>query len=248
VQLQTEKQRLAADRGALMKDKMVLAREIGLSIDDDFDVAEILTGDLEPELTLPDAYQRALNTRNDLRAAEAQLKAAVDARQAAGLQRIPSLKVQGFYGLQGVDPNSGSTVYNGQAQLNIPIFNGGQIRSDERQADAALDQRKSELADTREQVRFDVRSAWIDRDVAANQVLVADSNRKLAAETLKQSADRFFAGATTAVEVVQSEQSVADAERDYIGSLFSLNVAKINLARAMGEAEKDVPVVLKGAQ
>lgn len=248
VQLQTEQQRLIANRASLTKDKMVLAREIGLSIDDDFGIGDTLSGDASPEIALSDAYQRALNGRADLHAAEMQVRAAEDARKAAGAEHLPTLKLQGFYGLQGVNPNSGTSVYNGSAQINIPIFNGGQIRSDERQADAAVEQRKSELADTREQVRFDVRTAWIDRDVAAQQVRVAESNRELAAETLKQSSDRFFAGATTSVEVVQAEQAVADAERDYIGSVFSLNLAKINLARAMGEAERDIPMLLKGAQ
>ena len=186
--------------------------------------------------------------RNDLHAAEVQLRVAVEARRAAGAERLPVLKLQGYYGLQGVNPDTGRTVYSGSAQLNIPIFNGGQIRSDERQADAAVEQRQSELSDMREQVRFDVRSAWIDRDLAASQVVLADSNRQLAAETLQQSTDRFLVGAADAVEIVRSEQTVAGAERDYISSLFSLNVAKINLARAMGEAERDIPVVLKGAQ
>ena len=248
VQLQTERQRLAVDRVSVTKARMALARMIGLSIDEDYDVTDALSADVAEVLPLSEAYNRALAGRQDLRAAEVQVRVAEQARRAAGAERLPTVKLQGFYGIQGVNPNSGTSVYNGSAQVNIPIFNGGQIRSDERLADAALEQRKSELADTREQVRFDVRSAWLDRDVAATQVGVAESNRHLAAETLKQSGDRYFAGATTAVEVVQSEQAVGAAERDYISALFSLNIAKINLARAMGEAEKDIPVVLKGAQ
>ncbi len=248
VQLQTEQQRLTADHASLTKAKMALAREIGLSIDEDFDVSESLSTDAAPEIPLPDAYQRALSNRADLHAAEVQVHASEDARKAASAQRLPTLKIQGFYGLQGVDFNSGKSVYNGGVSVNLPIFNGGQIRSDEQAADVALEQRKSELADAREQVRFDVRSAWIDRDVASQQVIVAKSNRYLAHETLRQSVDRFISGATTSVEVVQSEQTVSSAEHDYIDSLFSLNLAKINLARAMGEAERDIPMVLKGAQ
>ena len=248
VQLQTEKQRLIVDQALLVKDKMTLARVIGLMIDDDFDVSDVLSADTVQELGLPDAYRRAISGRSDLRAAEFQLRAAEDARRAAGSERLPNLKLQGYYGVQGKNPNAGASVYNGTIQLNIPIFCGGQIRSDEHSADAAIEQRRNELADTREQVRFDVRSAWIDRDLAAKQVPIADSNRKLAAETLRQSNDRFIAGATTSVEVIQAEQAVASAERDYISSLFSLNLAKVNLARAMGEAEQDIPTVLRGAQ
>jgi outer membrane protein TolC len=248
VQLQTEQQRLTADQATLIKVKMILAREIGLSIDQDFTVREALSPDTTAAISLAEAYQRAATARNDVHAAEVQVRVAEDARKAAGAQYLPTLKLQGFYGLQGVNPNSGTSVYNGSISLNVPIFSGGQIRSDERQSDAALNQRRSELSDLREQVRFEVRTAWLDLDVAAKQVAVAESNRRLAAQTLQQSTDRFFAGATTSVEVVQSEQAVASAENDYIGSLFSLNLARISLARSMGEAEKDIPLILKGAQ
>ena len=50
------------------------------------------------------------------------------------------------------------------------------------------------------------------------------------------------------MEVVQSEESLASAEHDFIGSRFSAALARVSLARAMGEAEKDVPVILKGSK
>jgi outer membrane protein TolC len=51
---------------------------------------------------------------------------------------------------------------------------------------------------------------------------------------------------TDSVEVVQSQQSLAAAESDYINSLFSQNLAKINLWRVTGEAEQNVSGLLKG--
>ena len=69
---------------------------------------------------------------------------------------------------------------------------------------------------------------------------VAENNRQLALNTLKQSQDRFAAGVTTSVEVVQSQETLASAELDYINTLFSLNLGKISLARAMGHAETSI--------
>jgi outer membrane protein TolC len=80
----------------------------------------------------------------------------------------------------------------------------------------------------------------------AAQVAVAEKNRTLALDTLRQSQDRFAAGVTDSVEVVQSQQSLAAAESDYINSLFSQNLAKINLWRVTGEAEQNVSGLLKG--
>jgi len=64
--------------------------------------------------------------------------------------------------------------------------------------------------------------------------------------TLAQARDRFGAGVSTTLEVVQAQQQVAGAESDYISSLFSFNLAKLSLARAMGEIESDLANLLKG--
>jgi hypothetical protein len=81
----------------------------------------------------------------------------------------------------------------------------------------------------------------IDRDEAksqtADQVNVARSNIDLAEKTLTQSGDRFSAGVTDTVEVVQSQEAVASAHEQYISSLYSYNYAKISLVRALGIAE-----------
>jgi outer membrane protein TolC len=81
---------------------------------------------------------------------------------------------------------------------------------------------------------------------SAELVKVARSNVDLSEETLAQSRDRFTAGVTDTVEVVQSQQAVAAAHEQYISSLYSYNYAKISLARALGMAEAGVKEYFKG--
>jgi outer membrane protein TolC len=45
---------------------------------------------------------------------------------------------------------------------------------------------------------------------------------------------------------VQSQETVAAAEQDYISTLFSLNLSRISLAKATGQAEQFIPNMLKG--
>ena len=120
------------------------------------------------------------------------------------------------------------------------------MQGDIQQADAALSLREAEYDDEKGAVELDVRAAYIDLQVATEQIAVAIENRKLAADTLTQSLDRFAAGVTDSVEVVQSQETGAAAERDYVSTLFSLNLARISLARATGQAEHFVPNMLKG--
>ena len=71
-------------------------------------------------------------------------------------------------------------------------------------------------------------------------------NVDLANETLSRSRDRFAAGVTDSVEVVQSQQSLASANDQYITALYNHNVAKLSLARALGVARTNYSQYLGG--
>ncbi len=247
VELQTEKQRLSSERGDFAKQKLALARLIGLPLAADITLTEKLPETIPAAPALDEAIRQAFAERQDLRAAEAQLRAAEEARKAAGSEYLPSANINGNYGLEGINPNSGTSVFQASATVSVAIFNGGRIHADTTQAQAVVDQRRAELADQRGAVEVDVRNAYIDLQDATEQVATAESNRKLALQTLQQSQDRFAVGVADSVEVVSSEQSLAAADHDYVSSLYSQSVARITLARAIGEAEKDLPTLLKGS-
>lgn len=247
VQLQTEQQRLISDRADLVKQKLSLARLLGLPMGVDLTLQEKLAPNPEPSQSVDDIILQGVAQRSDLKYSEASLNAAEQAVKAAHAEHLPNANVSGYYGIQGVSPTSGGNgVFAATGSINIPIWQGGRIESDVQQAQAVVDQRRAEYQDQRGVVEQDIRNAYIDSSVANEQVSVSDSNRKLALDTLRQSQDRFAAGVTDSVEVVQSEETLAAAERDYVNSLFSQNLAKVNLWRAVGEAEKNISGLLKG--
>jgi outer membrane protein TolC len=240
VQLQSEEERLLALEGDYQQQKIAFARLIGIPQDAEIIFTEQLTStDLEPadETT---ALQSALEHRSDLRAAEAQVRAAEQAVSAARGERIPSLSLNGDYGVEGPRPSDSHGVFVAAATLNIPIFDGGKISADVQQARAALQQRQAEYQDQKGKVEQDVRNALIQLRTALGEVKLAESNRQYARETLTQVEDRFNAGVTNTVEVVQAQQQAAGAENDYISGLFALNLARLTLGRATGNAETDL--------
>jgi outer membrane protein TolC len=248
VELQTEQQRLRSQLADLQKLKNALARLIGLPLGLEISIEEKLQPLPVNAASVEDAVRRSWQQRHDLKAAEAQLQAAEEARKAAGAERMPTASASGSYGMQGINPNQGNGVFQASASLTIPIFNGSRIHADTAQADALVDQRRAELSNERGAVELDVRNAYLDLAVAGDQVITAESNRTLALATLQQSQDRFAVGVADSVEVVNSQQALASADHDYVSSLFSQNLAKIALAHAMGEAEKDLPDLFKGSK
>jgi outer membrane protein TolC len=246
VEAQTEQQRLRSQLGDMQKQKNALARLIGLPLSSELNITEKLQALPSDSISVEDSVRRSWAQRQDLKAAEAQLHAAEESRKAAAAERLPSATVNGYYGLEGTNPNQGAGVFQATASVSVPIFTGGRIHADAVQADAVVIQRKAELSNARGVVELDVRNACIDLNVANEQVITAQSNQKLALATLQQSQDRFAVGVADSVEVVNSQEALASADHDYVSSLFSQNLARISLAHAMGEAEKDIPELFKG--
>ena len=150
---------------------------------------------------------------------------------------FPSLSFNADYGAGGAHPSTATQVFDVRGTLTIPIFQGGSVHGDILQADARLEQSRERLDNLRAQIDSDVRAALLNLQSSADLVNVARSNIDLAEQTLAQSRDRFSAGVTDTVEVVQSQEAVASAHEQYISSLYSYNFAKISLARALGVAE-----------
>jgi outer membrane protein TolC len=131
-------------------------------------------------------------------------------------------------------------VFQATGSVQFNIFDGGRIKADVQTSDAELRNRRNELENLRGQIDVQVRSALLDLKSAADQVDVARSNMELANQSLTQSQDRFAAGVTNSVEVVQAQQAVADANENLISAQYQYNVAKVSLARALGIAEEGI--------
>ena len=114
------------------------------------------------------------------------------------------------------------------------------------QAEATLRQNRAQAEDLRGRIDDDVRTALLDLTAAADQVEVARSSVGLAQETLTQAQDRFSAGVTDNLEVIQAQEALANANENYISSLYAHNLAKVSFARAIGFAEEGVKQYLKG--
>src|ERR1022692_2791534 len=236
IQMLTEQQRLASLQNDLGKQKINLARMTGLPPNDRYDLIDDVPFAAAPAITLEDALKQAVSQRSDLQAAEAQVRAAERSRSAARAERLPALSLTADYGAIGMNPSNAHGTFAVVGSLKFPIWQGGRIEGDIEQASAALAQRQAELEDLRGQVEADVRKVYLDLEAARSQVQVATENLQVTKENLKLTRQRYDAGVTDNVEVVQSQESVAGAELDYINSVFAHNVAKLSLARAVGQA------------
>jgi len=246
VEMQVQQQRLVAARNDFAKEKLTVARLIGLPPAQEFTFAGRIPLTPQPPMTLDEALQRAYRDRPDYHSAQALVRSAELNRTAAGDQRLPSIRFNADYGTLGARPTHAHPTFTTVAGLQIPIFQGGKVRGDVQQAQALLNQRRDELNDLRGRIEFEVRTAFLDLTSSWQQVQVAKSSAGLAQETFNQAQDRFRAGVTTTVEVVQAQEAIAATNENYIASTFAYNVAKLSLARSLGIAERAVKDFLGG--
>jgi outer membrane protein TolC len=246
VEYQTRQQQLIAATNDFAKQKLSLARVIGLAAGQEFELADKAPYQAFPIPDLETSLQRAYSLRSDYKAARGRLAAAQLERSAATAGYFPTLDVAANYGEIGKVPGDVLPTYAVAGTLNIPIFQGGKVHGDVLKAEASLRQAQAQMADVRGQIDQDIRNALLDLKSSSDQVEVAQSSVNLAEQALTQSRDRFSAGVTDNLEVIQAQEAVATAHENLISSLYLHNLAKVSFARALGRAEEGVREYLKG--
>lgn len=246
VELQARQQQLIVARNELAKQKLTVARVIGLAPGQEFVLTEKAPYEELTPLPIEAYLQRAYAARGDYQAAQAQVRAAELSRRAATAGHYPTVDVNANLGDVGVTPSQSNGTWQVAGALNIPIFAGNRVHSDVLEADARLKQARSQLGDLRGRIDYEVRTALLDLKAAADQVEVARSSVDLAEQALTQSQDRFTAGVADNLEVVQAQEALAGAHESYIQSLYGHNLAKVELAYVIGDAEDGVKRFLKG--
>ncbi len=246
VEMQAQRQRVLVTNNLYERDKLALARAIGLPQSQQFTLTTQVPYSPSPEMTLEEALQRSDRNRPDALQAQALAQSAERARAAAVAEYYPSLQIGGDYGALGNNTGNMHGTFTAAAEVKIPIFQGGRVQGDVLQAEALLHQRREELADLRARIENDVRNAMLDLKSSAEQVQVAQGTVDLAEQQLVQARDRFAAGVSDNIDVIQAQEAVATAHENFISSLNTYNLAKLALARSLGIAESATKQYLGG--
>lgn len=246
VDYQNQQQTLISARNQLEKDKIALARVIGLPLAQKFTLADTAP---YASLDTPEAeaaFQEALKQRKDLAADAQRLEAAKAGQKAAFDEQLPALSVTGDFGDLGTTPGHSHGTYTATGQLTAPLLQIAKTHGDEQIAAAQRDQVEARLADDIQQVNADVRDAILDIESAAKLVQAAKSNVDLADEALREAQERFRTGVADNLPVSQALATDQQANDQYIAALYQHNVAKLELARALGVATTNYKSYLGG--
>ncbi len=237
VDYQTQQQTLITAQNQYEKDKIALARAIGLPLEQSFELTDQAPFKALDNLDANTAVQQALAQRKDLQALQQLVEGAEALRSAATAERYPTVSASADYGLIGPTLGHSRGTFDAVGTATVPLFEEAKLRGDARDAQAQLEQKRAQWNDLRGQISADVRNSLLDMEAAAKQVAVSHSNVELATEALSEAQQRYAAGVEDNLAVSQAQTSVAQANERYVSSLYQHNAAKLSLARALGVAQ-----------
>ena len=237
VDYQSLQQQLIVAQNSLDKDKLALARVIGLPLEQKFNLSDKEPYAVFDELDVEATIKQAQANRKDLASMVEQTASAVEQRKAATADRYPTVVFNGDYGVIGVNLGTSHGTGTAQGTLSVPVFKEYGLRGEAQVAQSQLDTQKAQLSDLNAQVDADVRDALLDIEAAQKQVEVARSSVDLATEALSEAQQRYVNGIDDNLAVSQAQRSVAQANDQYVSSLYRDNVAKLSLARALGAGQ-----------
>ena len=237
VDYQSLEQQLIVAQNALDKDRLALQRTIGMPLAQKINLVDKAPYAAFDQVDVDTAIKQAHLNRKDLQALVEQTKAAEEQRKGATAERFPTVELDADYGDIGVNVRHSHGTVETSANLSVPVFKEFALRGEAEQAQSQLDTQRAQQSDMNAQVDADVRDALLDIQSAQKQVEVSRSSVELANEALSESQQSYQAGVSDNLAVSQAEQSVAQANEQYVDSLYRHNIAKLSLARALGAAE-----------
>ncbi|WP_263365644.1 TolC family protein [Edaphobacter bradus] len=246
VDYQNEEQALISSNNQLAKDKLALARAIGLPLDQEFRLTDLVPYAAFNEVDPQTAFDQALKSRKDLQAAAEQVRSASAEKTSAWAYQLPVVSITGDYGDLGTTPGHSHGTYSATGQVTVPVLQVAKTKGQEQVATAQYEQARARLADQVQQVNQDVRDSILDIQSAAKLVEAAHSNVELAQEALSEAQDRFKAGVSDNLAVSQAQSQTEQANDQYISALYQHNVAKLSLARALGATQTNYKDYLGG--
>jgi outer membrane protein TolC len=240
VQLANDRQRLLVAGNQRTSARLQLLRTMGLRLDTELELIDKLAYVPVDAVTIEQAKAQALKERPDLKAQQEREANARMAASATKMERLPSVAAFGDYGSIGPGFDNALPTRTYGISLRVPVFDGG--RRDARRAESASQYRSEKVrtGDLKQQIELDVRLALDGLESAEQQVKVAKEGLELSENELAQARRRVDAGVAIGVEVTDAQSRLERARDNQTAALYNYNVARIDLAQAMGKVRSMV--------
>jgi outer membrane protein TolC len=183
------------------------------------------------------SIKEALINRPDLKSARIEEKTLQLTIEKTKSQSYPTVGLSGALGASGNQPDNAERSFSVSLGLSVPIYTGGNIKAQTEQIKTQLKEKRESIKELESSIELDVRSAAVALNSAAGQVAAAKQGVQSAQTTLELTRKLYTSGVSTNVDLVTAQDTLTRAHNNQIRALYNYNLAKANLAKAIGNIE-----------
>jgi len=239
----TREQEVVRLRNASALSRAQLNVILGVPLDHEFQINELLAERELQDIPLTVAEERAIKERPDLKQVSAQVAAQKTSVQLAKSAFGPRLDV---FAASEVDNaaflTNGNNNWLAGAELKLNLFSGEKHAQLSRE-NALLEHASATKRMAEDNVRLEVRRAFYEWDSARQTIAVARVAVAQAEESLRITRNRYGSGLTTITDVLKTEDAVRAAQMNYWEAVYRYNVSYAALELASGSLSSRSPVV-----
>ncbi len=178
--------------------------------------------------------------RPELQSQQKTLDQAELTKIAAKWQRLPTIE---FFADWGYDSNHALDGEEGEAWLiglraRLPIWEGGRIEAEKREAALALRQNEYQMRNLRNQIEREFKFALVEMDSLYAQITIAREEVRLGLDEVELARERYREGLADNLELIDAQQRLSEAERSHLRAIYLYGLSRLAFARSIGSVEK----------
>lgn len=189
-----------------------------------------------PNEDMTQLIDTAVSQREDYKAARRNTRIAEENVTIVRGAHYPQLSLEGALQYKESDPNTmtDGTIYYGGIRLSVPIFEGGLMKAEVAEARSKL--RQAELSDLllRRSIETEVYEARVNLDTATTVLQVSKSQYNDAMMNFQTVESLFAEGLATSLSLIDAEQALSAAEREYVNAVYDHQLAILRLKKSVG--------------
>ena len=184
-------------------------------------------------------WQRTRQQHPELRTAQLNLQIAQLGVQIARLNAISRMEISltGFYELEPTRRTQGQLRFT----LRSPIFDGGLVRANLRQAEAEYRSAQARLTQLERNLYAELESALLTRLETVERLHAAQAALAAAQRNYEAARDALREGAGTLIEVLTAQLALVTAETNWVQAVYDSIVADLRLKLATGDPLPEEP-------
>lgn len=201
----------------------------------------IVTGiESPPSLERYNRMVELTELRPELARQSQQLEQSQLAERAVVWQRLPTVDLFAEWGVDSSKPFDGdeTEAWFSGIRATMPIWEGGRISAERREAQAAVRQSEFASKQLRNEIRREFAFALLDMDSRYEQIEFARDEVRLGMDEVAQARERYEEGLADNRELIDAQQNLADAELSHLRAIYLYGLSRLAFARAIGAVER----------